>query len=143
MAEGALREAARKAGLECTVDSAGTASYHIGSPPDPRAIETAREKGIDISGALGRQISPKDFDRFTHVFALDNANIEGIKARAPRHGRAKVALLLDAVSGTEGQAVPDPYYGEIDDFEACWDMIGTAVDAIVAKLQKEGPDATF
>ena len=42
MAEGAFRAAAARAGLECDVDSAGTAAYHIGHPPDPRAIATAR-----------------------------------------------------------------------------------------------------
>ena len=37
------------------VDSAGTASYHIGSQPDKRMIATAFEHGIDISNLRARQ----------------------------------------------------------------------------------------
>lgn len=135
MAEGALREAARKAGLEIEVDSVGTAAYHIGEAPDPRAIATAMRHGIDISAALGRQLSERDFERFTHIFAMDKANMAGIKARAPRHSTAEIGLLLDLLDGRHGDAVPDPYYGGDDGFEACWQMIGEAVDVLVERLR--------
>ena len=134
MAEGALREAARKAGLDLEVDSAGTAGYHIGEAPDPRAIATARAMGVDISDARGRQLSERDFEQFTHIFALDKANMAGIKAREPRHSEAKLALLLDMVEGREGEAVPDPYYGDEEGFAECWETISLAVDRLVAKL---------
>ena len=57
MAEGAFRAAALRRGLECRVDSAGTASYHIGHPPDPRAIAVASLNGIDIAAQAARQIA--------------------------------------------------------------------------------------
>lgn len=136
MAEGALREAARKAGLDIEVDSVGTAAYHIGESPDPRAIATAQRYGVDISAAIGRQLSEKDFERFTHIFAMDKANMAGIKARAPRHSTAEIALLLDQLVGREGEPVPDPYYGDDDGFEACWQMIGEAVEVLVARMVK-------
>lgn len=135
MAEGALREAARKAGLDIDVDSVGTASYHIGENPDPRAIATARRHGVDISAARGRQLSEEDFTRFTHIFAMDKANMAGIKAREPRHATASTAMLLDLVSGQQGQPVPDPYYGDEEGFEACWQTIHSAIDVLVEKLR--------
>ncbi|MEM7701003.1 MAG: low molecular weight protein-tyrosine-phosphatase [Pseudomonadota bacterium] len=138
MAEGAFRVAAAQAGLKCDVDSVGTAAYHVGDPPDPRAIATARRRGADISGAIGRQLEVADFDRFTHIFALDTANLAGIRARAPRGTRAGIALLLDAVPGREGQAVADPYYGDDSDFEKAWCEIETAVGHIVEQLQSQG-----
>ena len=138
MAEGALRAAAAKAGLDITVDSAGTADYHIGEAPDPRAIAIAKEHGVDISGAIARQLTSDDFSRFTHIFALDKANVAGINARAPRHGAAKRSLLLDVVDGRSGEAVPDPYYGDETDFAECWKTIEQAVEAIVDQLQEEG-----
>ena len=143
MAEGAFREAARKAGLAAKADSVGTAAYHIGQAPDPRAIATALSKGVDISQLRGRQLSESEFHDFTHIFALDRANLAGIKARQPRNGNAKVALLLDAVEGRHGKAVPDPYYGDDEGFEECWGTISAAIDAIVARLATEGPSATF
>lgn len=135
MAEGALREAARAAGLDIEVDSVGTAAYHIGENPDPRAIATARRHGVDISAAQGRQLSEEDFERFTHILAMDIANMAGIKAREPRHSSARVSLLLDLVEGRAGEPVPDPYYGDDEGFEECWQTISLAIEVLVEQLR--------
>lgn len=137
MAEGALRAAAAKAGLPLTVDSVGTAGYHIGEPPDPRAIATAMRHGVDISMLRGRQLSERDFEQFTHIFAMDKANMTGIKARAPRHGDFQLGLLLDLVDGRAGEPVPDPYYGDDEGFEACWQTINVAVKALIEQLKQK------
>ena len=137
MAEGALREAAAKAGLNIHVDSVGTASYHIGENPDPRAIAVARAHGVDISKLRGRQLSAADFDNFTYLLAMDAANMAGINARAPRHGTAHIAMVLDAVEGQAGESVSDPYYGDEADFEACWATVSEAADALVARFLEE------
>lgn len=135
MAEGAFRAAALRKGLDCRVDSAGTASYHIGSPPDPRAIAVASAHGIEIAGQSARQIERDDFYRFSHIIALDRANLEAMRSRVPRDATASMALLLDAVEGRRGDPVADPYYGDTADFEATWRVIEEAVDALVAQLQ--------
>jgi protein-tyrosine phosphatase len=138
MAEGAFRAAAERSGLECHVDSAGTAGYHVGSPPDPRAVEVAGANGIDIAGQAARQIMADDFHRFTHIIAMDRANLEGLRARAPRDGTAKLALLMDSVEGLRGQAVADPYYGTLDDFAHAWTRINEGVEALAARIIDEG-----
>ena len=137
MAEGAFRKAAAEAGLDCEVDSVGTAAYHIGEPPDPRAIATAGKHGVDIASAEGRQLTPADFERFSHIFALDKANLAGIMGRAPLDARAKVSLLMDAVPGREGEEVADPYYGGEGDFEDAWSEISFAAHQLAQKLAKE------
>lgn len=134
MAEGAFREAAMRHGFECDVASAGTAAYHTGNPPDPRAIAVAAAHGIEIAGQQARQIEPQDFLRFSHIIALDKANLEGIKARRPRDATAEVSLLLDWVDGHQGQGVPDPYYGDEADFLAAWALISRATDAMASRL---------
>ena len=138
MAEGAFRAAAYRNGVECNVDSAGTASYHIGDPPDYRAIKVARSYGVDISRQAARQVVADDFYRFTHIIALDRANLAGLSARAPRDGTAKVSLLLDAIEGRRGQAVPDPYHGDNEAFEAAWQLINLGVDALAAGFVRDG-----
>jgi len=138
MAEGAFRAAALEQGLACHVGSAGTASYHIGSPPDPRAIAVASRHGIDIAGQAARQIERDDFYRFSHIVALDRANLEGVRARAPRDAAAHLAMVMDAVEGRRGEPVADPYYGDTAAFEAAWSVITTGVDAWVAQLLQEG-----
>lgn len=137
MAEGAFRELAREQGFAAHVDSAGTASYHIGSQPDPRAIAVAARHGIDIAGQFARQIERDDFYRFTHIVALDRANLEGVRARAPRNATARLSMLLDAVEGREGQGVADPYYADEAAFDTAWTTIVTGVEAWLARLRRE------
>lgn len=143
MAEGAFRAAAKTAGFEVKVDSVGTASYHIGEAPDPRAIRTARENGVDIAGCLGRQIMRDDFFRCTHIFALDKANLQGIRAHEPRGSSACVSLLNDAVAGRAGMGIEDPYYGDEEDFRRVWTEVDIAVRALVDRFRAEGSAARF
>lgn len=142
MAEGAFRAAALRAGLDCIVDSAGTASYHLGDAPDQRAITVARTNGVEIGGQAARQIVLKDFYRFHHIIAMDSANLEGIKARAPRDGTARISMLLDAVEGREGHSVPDPYHGSVEDFATAWADINEGVAAWVMQVRAETASLT-
>jgi protein-tyrosine phosphatase len=137
MAEGAFRVAAQERGLACSVDSAGTASYHVGHQPDPRAIAIASLNGIDIAGQIARQIERDDFYRFSHIIALDRANLEGVRAKAPRDGTARLAMLMDAVEGRRGEPVADPYYGDVAAFETAWQVINLGVNAWVERLLRD------
>ncbi len=137
MAEGAFRVAAQERGLAVHVDSAGTASYHVGQSPDPRAIEAARANGIDIAGQSARQLERDDFYRFRHIIALDRANLEAIRIKAPRDGTASLAMLLDAVEGRRGEPVADPYYGDAAAFDAAWRVINLGVTAWAERLARE------
>lgn len=137
MAEGAFRLAAQARGLSVLTDSAGTASYHLGHQPDPRAVAVARSHGIDITGQSARQIERDDFYSFTHIIAMDRANLEALRSKAPRDGTARLAMLLDAVEGRRGEPVADPYYGDAAAFEAAWQVISRGVDAWVEKLLRE------
>ena len=109
LAEAAFRKAAEEARLDCDIDSAGTAGYHIGSPPDPRSIATAHDHGVDITHYKGRQLDRSDFTRFTHIFAMDHQNLRNIEALRPEGSPAHVSLLMDLVPGREGAAIADPY----------------------------------
>lgn len=137
LAEAAFRHEAEKAGLTVTVDSAGTADYHVGEPPDPRAIRTAAKFGVDIAGYRGRQVERGDFARFTHIFAADHANLRGLERLAPADHSARVALLLDLVPGREGQALTDPWYGDEDGFLDTWADVTAAARALVDALQRQ------
>jgi protein-tyrosine phosphatase len=138
MAEGAFRAAAARHGLECDVDSAGTATYHLGNPPDPRAIATARKNGVDITLQTARQIAREDFYRFTHIIVMDEANLAGIRSQAPRDATAQIAMLMDALEGSEGTVVRDPYYGDEALFAEVWDEIAAATEALAARFAREG-----
>ncbi len=135
LAEAAFRHEAELAGLSATADSAGTADYHVGDPPDPRAIRTAKAKGIDISGYRGRQVGAADFQAFTHIFALDLANLRDLQRIAPVGHTARLGLLLDLVPGRTGEAVADPWYGDETGFGATWADVSAAARALVDQLR--------
>ncbi len=134
LAEGALRHLAREAGRDLLVDSAGTGAWHVGNPPDRRAIAIARANGIDISGLRARQVSAEDFARFTHIFALDAENLANLRALAPSGHDAHLSLLLDMVPGQAGQPVADPYYGSDDGFARTWAEVSLAARHILETL---------
>ncbi|NCP15254.1 MAG: low molecular weight phosphotyrosine protein phosphatase [Sphingomonadales bacterium] len=137
MAEGAFRAVASDRGLACAIDSAGTASFHIGSPPDARAIAVAQQNGIDIAGQSARQIERDDFFNFSHIIVMDRANLEALRARAPRGATAQMAMLLDAVDGRQGEPVADPYYGDVAAFETAWSDIDRGVHGWADRFLRE------
>jgi protein-tyrosine phosphatase len=134
LAEAAFRAEAQKSNLKCTADSAGTADYHVGEPPDVRAIRTAAQFGIDIAGYRGRQVSAEDFGRFTHIFAADQANLRNLQRIAPSGHTVNLALLLDLVPGREGETLTDPWYGDEEGFLDTWADVSAAARALVARL---------
>jgi protein-tyrosine phosphatase len=135
LAEAAFRARAEAAGLKAAADSAGTGGWHAGEPPDLRAQATARRRGIDIAGYRARQVEPDDFARYSHIFALDQANLASLRRIAPPTASAQLSLLLDLVDGLEGQSVADPYYGGADGFERTWKQVDAAAAALVKRLQ--------
>jgi len=137
LAEAALRHAVEQAGLAVDIDSAGTSDWHIGKAPDLRAIAVARRHGCDIAHYRARQINQADFSRFTHIFALDGANLSTLRGIAPTDAAAEVSLLLDVIAGREGDSVTDPYFGEDSGFEDTWTDVVAAADALVSWLQTQ------
>lgn len=138
--EGVLRELARKRGLEhaLRIASAGTHGYHVGEPPDPRAIEHAGKRGYDLSRQRAVQVTKKDFESFDHILAMDRDHLVLLRAMQPKGSRAVLGLFLDASSQWRGEDVPDPYYGGAEDFEQVLDMVEEAsalwLDRIAASL---------
>ena len=137
LAEAAFRKAAAEAGLDVEVDSAGTADYHVGEPPDPRSIDQAREQGIDISAYRGRQLGAQDFHEFDFILGMDRSNMANIARVDPGDGKARVAMLLDIVPGQEGREVADPWYGGPEGFQTTWLEVDAGARALAAVLLDE------
>jgi len=133
LAEGILKHKTKN--LDVVVDSAGTASYHVGSLPDSRSIEIANKNGIDLTDQRARQFSEKDFDDFDKIYAMDTNNYSNIISLARNQSdRDKVDVILNELTPKSYDSVPDPYYGAGDGFQIIYDMLDNACDAIVGKL---------
>jgi len=132
LAEGILQ--AKVHDIPVYVDSAGTAGYHIGNPPDPRSIAVARKNKIEIGNQRCRQFRVEDFEDFDRIFAMDYSNYDDILRIAPDEvARQKVSLLLDVIEGPLRE-VPDPYYGGVDGFDQVFELINKACDRIYEEL---------
>jgi protein-tyrosine phosphatase len=137
LAEAAFRREAGRLGLDARADSAGIADWHEGKAPDPRAMDVARRNGADISMLRARQVEPADFERFDHIIALDCENLRALERIRPPDARVRLSLLLDHVSGREGQAVADPYYGGEEHFDIAWAEAAAGAEALARKLADE------
>lgn len=140
MAEGAFRQHAAAAGLPLDrpggiiTDSAGTSAFHVGSPPDPRAIRAAAARGIDISMQRARRAVPEDFARFDHIVAMDRDNL-AILERMAGADPTRLSLLLSHAPAIRLDEVPDPYYGGDAGFDRCLDLIETATRALFEAIR--------
>jgi len=136
MAEGMFRHATKAAGLDTQVqiDSAGTHSYHIGSPPDVRAQEASKKRGVDISGQRSRLVSDQDFAEYDYILVMDGANHNNLIRRASAQHHHKIRRLLSFSRKYPNLDVPDPYYGGPQGFEENLDMIQDAVQHLVREI---------
>lgn len=116
-AEAVLRVKAKQAGLRIEFDSAGTENYHVGDAPDPRSIRHAHARGYDLKPLRARQVHVSDFHEFDLILAADEINLRELRRRCPQEQHHRLALFLGDV------ALPDPYYGESDDFEKVLDLV--------------------
>jgi protein-tyrosine phosphatase len=139
-AEGVMRGLVRDADLEdaITIDSAGTGGWHAGEPPDARATDAARRRGVRLEGAA-RQVTAADFDDFDLIVAMDRANLRELLALAPDEDAAEKVRLLrefDPASADAGDLdVPDPYYGGERGFERVLDLVEAACRGLLGELR--------
>lgn len=134
MAEGVLRHLAAQRDLPWKIDSAGTEFFHVGERPDRRAIAQCGKFGIDISNQRARQIRAKDFEQFDLIYALADDVLHELHSLKPRHtNHSTLQLLLDELFPGQNRSVPDPWYGDEEDFRIAFDLIYAACEAIISR----------
>ncbi len=119
-------------------DSAGTAGYHIGSPPDRRmAVAAASQLGIKLRGQA-RQLKKSDLENFDLILAMDLENYQDILALDPSgQYRDKVRLMCDFCSRHRTKEVPDPYYGGSEGFNHVIDLLQDACEGLLREIDGE------
>ena len=140
LAEGIFAALAKERGLDGDfhVDSAGTAAYHSGEPPDPRSTAVAAAHGIRLTG-FARQITPRDLERFDIVVAMDRSNRRSLerlrgRIRGGRGSRADIVMMRDYDPGARDPDVPDPYYGGPGGFERVYGILERACNGLLDDL---------
>lgn len=137
-AEGVFRKKVLDAGLQerIEIDSAGTSGWHIGEPPDKRAIAAAKGRGYDLATLRGRQLVGDDFRIFDYILVMDRENLANSKAIAPSEFSGCLSLLLAFSSQSRYSEVPDPYYGGDQGFDTVLDLIEDSCDGLLKDIER-------
>ncbi len=149
-AEGVAHKLLTEAGLAArvTVDSAGLEGWHAGDPPDPRAIACAAARGSDLTTQRARQFGRADFGRFARILGMDRGHVSALRARqggdapgsATGGATSQIRLFLDVLPPDDpqfGRDVPDPYYGDVSDYELSLDLIERGTPALIEALKRD------
>lgn len=128
MAEGVFRHLLRERGLEGRfhVDSAGTGSWHVGEPPDPRTLAVLRDRGIALD-RVARQLKLDDAERFDWILTMDESNLATVRRMLPAPHHHKVHPVM------EGD-VPDPYYGGAEGFAEVYALLHPVLDRWIDRM---------
>ncbi len=123
--------------LPFEIDSAGTHDYHVGEPPDRRAIAAAARRGVDLRALRARRVDDRDFERFDLILAMDRENLSLLHTRAPRECHSRIRLVLDYAPDAYTREVPDPYYGGAKGFEEVLDLLEQAAHGLLNEVLRD------
>lgn len=134
-AEAVFRHHARLAGLDVTVDSAGTGGWHAGEPPHPPMIAAAKARGYELAPLRARQLVETDFTRFDDVLVMDHRNLADAMALRRKAGGqgAKPQLFLTHAPDCGLTDLPDPWY--TGDFDHTLDLVEAASRGLVTAIR--------
>lgn len=116
------------------IDSAGTHGYHVGEPSDSRAIQAASKRGINMSKIRARQLISTDFDTFDYIVAMDKGHLSILNSTAKESQKKKISLFLDH-SNQGFLDVPDPYYGDLKEFEDVLDILERGMSGLIQHVE--------
>jgi protein-tyrosine phosphatase len=133
LAEGILKRQAKETGVEVEVDSAGIGDWHVGQRPDPRAIKIGEAHGCAMT-MRARQVRTQDFTDFDLIVAMDRSNVRELE-RWPGSDPTKISLARSFDPTARTLEVPDPYYGEYEDFIEVAEMLESACAAILITVR--------
>lgn len=133
LAEGILREKATKFGLNWTIKSAGTNSYHTGEAPHVLSQKVAKLNGIDISKQVARTFVKEDLQEYDKIYAMAQDVLQDIKKiSGSGYDHKKVGLFLKELYADRDMDVPDPWYGPEPSYHEVYQLIDEACGAIIA-----------
>ncbi|MFI9170577.1 low molecular weight protein-tyrosine-phosphatase [Streptomyces lincolnensis] len=140
MAESVFRARMAEAGLDglVEVDSAGTGGWHEGDGADPRTVTVLVNNGYD-GEHTARRFRSSWFSRLDLVIALDAGHLKALRRLAPTAEDAEKVRLLRSYDPAAGDDldVPDPYYGGMDGFEECLEMVEAASEGLLAAIRED------
>jgi protein-tyrosine phosphatase len=139
-AEGIFNQLIAARGMSKTVscDSAGTSGFNAGDGAYPKMKSIAWRRGYQLN-SISRRIKPEvDFEYFDLIVGMDDQNIRDLNRMTSnwRH-REKIRKMTDYCSIVQASSVPDPYYGDIRDYELVLDILEDACEGLIQSIAKK------
>ena len=120
---------AKKLDSNLKIESCGTGSWHVGEHPCSNSVKIAALHSVDISKHKARQITAEDIKEFDYIIALDDSNLNDLKAMGVIN-----SIKLGSF-GFEDKDVPDPYFFDgFEGFELVYDMINVCVKNLLNEV---------
>ncbi len=121
---------------QVSTDSAGTHGYHVGHPPDSRAVSTALNFDVDISQLRARKVSASDFNDYDLIIAMDRSNFEDLQLIQPAGSKASLKMMMQYHPEARPDEVPDPYYGGMDGFTYMCNLLESATQGLLKEVEE-------
>ena len=138
-AHGVFAKLVAEAGLGSVIeiDSAGTHAYHVGHPPDKRALHSAMQRGYDLSGLTARKVEALDCQKYDYLVVMDEENYTDVTGLCTNGCEEKVRLFMDFAEQLREHEVPDPYYGGSRGFDYVLDLVETASAGLLENIRQQ------
>lgn len=130
MAEALLAHKSSEKGLRLATQSSGTAAYHIGESPDHRTMQVLEANGIKFKHKA-QQFQYSHFEEFDYVIVMDESNQRDVTNLGNDQVNSKVHLMRSFDISGQDMTVADPWYGDIHDFEECYDTLDRCIDRFI------------
>lgn len=138
-AEAVFRQCVEHHGLseKFHINSFATHSYHIGKPPDKRAISIGAKHGYDLAALRAEKISLGILEQSDYVLAMDKNNISKLQQDYGLKKTASVELLMKYHSTLGGGEVQDPYYEDELVFETVIELTRDAAEGLLNHIREQ------
>ncbi len=138
MAEATVLADGSALGDRLIISSAGTGPWHEGEPMDRRTRAALQRAGYTDHGHVAHQISVPRLKQSNLIVALDGRHLQTLRSLGVDRSRLYLLRSFDPSAGGAPD-VPDPYYGDEADFDACMEMVANGCRGLVSVVASLWP----
>jgi protein-tyrosine phosphatase len=122
------------------VRSAGTGPWHEGEPMHPLAQAALVRAGYPDHAHVAHQVVSAELGSIDLLVALDRRHQQTLRSLGVDPVHLSLLRAFDPAAGAASD-VPDPYYGDEAEFDACLAMIANGCRGLVSALTslRDGP----
>jgi protein-tyrosine phosphatase len=103
-----------------------------GRQSPPNAITVAGNFGVNLSSHYAQNTSRDQITKSDIVFLMDGPNYDSFKRRFPEY--LNKTFFLGTMGRNEQYAIPDPFGGDIKEFEQTYEKISNLIRKVASHI---------